>query len=70
MVEYINKNIYYLNNIDNDNIDDFILEMKKNNFKLIEKKNFLEYKKEEQKILDEDDKTFIDFYCSLIFTKK
>ena len=52
------------------NIDDFILEMKKNNFKLIEKKNFLEYKKEEQKILDEDDKTFIDFYCSLIFTKK
>jgi hypothetical protein len=52
------------------NIDEFISEMKNNNFKLIEKKNFLGYNNSEQKELDEDDKIFIDLYCALIFTKK
>jgi len=52
------------------NIDDFILQMKNNNFKLIEKKNFLEYTNISQQNLDDNDKTFVDFYCSVIFTKK
>ena len=50
------------------NIDDFILEMKNNQIKLIEKKNFLDYSFDNI-ILDEPDKTFIGFYTSLIFTK-
>jgi len=52
------------------NIDEFVAEMKNNNIKLIEKKNFLEYKNISQQNLDDDDKIFIDFYCALIFTKK
>ena len=50
------------------NIDDFILEMKNNQIKLIEKKSFIDYNFDNI-ILDDYDKTFIGFYTSLIFTK-
>jgi hypothetical protein len=50
------------------NLENFILRMKKNKFKLIEEKSFIDYDIDKSK-LEKDDLQYISLYSSLIFIK-
>lgn len=66
LLPFSNDNLYTEHLID---VEEFTLEMKNNNIKLIENKNFIDFNISNI-TLDEVDKTFIGFYTSLMFTKK